>query len=437
MSKKPRPIRPRLPRGRLKVLVLSLLSPGVFIAKGQDALFNEIGVQGAINSQQTFVPAPAQPHLGPVLYNLGASAALTYNDNINGAQIGAEADIISQTGINLGLEWQATEHSDLRLNSGIGYLHYFRYAANSGLTVTPGSALDYALSWNNASLTFYDQTSYTREVAAEAAVANVATLPQFGNTAGLLGEWDPEHWTFQTSYSRVINLSDNAHDYLNSTLDEFFGRAGWRFATETQAGVEASGTLTSYQVASQSNNSSYSIGAYLEWLIKPWLEITARGGPTFYDFYSQGQGVANSSLNSYYVSLAINDQITDFLSQNLSVLRSIQLSANPGSQYVEQFTATYALSWAATRRISLDASLNYDDGQQPLVVGYDYLFGIIPVPIEATENYQLYSGSLSASWKFTDHLAASLAYSHTQRDSNLADRSYSSDSVTAQLNYTF
>jgi hypothetical protein len=147
--------------------------------------------------------------------------------------------------------------------------------------------------------------------------------------------------------------------------------------------------------------------------------------------------VANSSFNSYYVSLAVNNQITDFLSENLSVLRSIQLSANLGSQYVEQLTVAYSLSWALTRQINLSASLTCDDGQQPLIVGYDYIFGIIPVPIEGTENYQLYSGGLTAAWQFSDHLAASLAYSHTQRDSNLSGRSYSADSVTAQLSYNF
>ncbi len=423
----------------LKALVLLLLSRGAFTAKGQDALFNAVSIQGTINSQSSaFVPTPDQPHIGPIQYSLAAFTGLTYSDNINGAQTNAESDVLSQTGINLALEWPATEHSDLRLSTGLGYFHYFRYTANSGLTVTPGSALTYALSWNDASLTFYNQTAYTRQVTTEAALANVAALPQFGNTAGLLGEWDPGHWTFQTSYSHVNNLSDSTHDYLNSSLEEFFGRAGWRFAEATQAGVEASGSLTSYQVASQSNNSSYSAGGYLEWQIKPWLQLTARGGPTFYEFYPQSQGTANSSLDSYYVSLTMNNQITDFLSQDLSVVRSIQLSANQGSSFVEQLTVAYSLSWDLTRHINLSASVNYDDGQQPFVLGYlVYIPGVLVIPNEATENYQLYSGSLSASWQFTDHLGASLSYSHTQRDSNLSDRSFSADSVTVQLNYRF
>ena len=438
MSNKPRQIRPRLLRGRpLRAWVLFFLSPGVFMAKGQEALFNAIGVQGAINNQsQAFLPAPE--HLGPVLYTLGAYTSLTYSDNISGSQTNIESDFISQTGVNLGLQWAATEHSNLQLNTGIGYLHYFKFVGNSGLTVMPGSTLNYALTWDDASLTFYNQTAYTRQVTTEAALANVATLPQFGNTSGVLGEWDPEHWIFQTSYSHVINLSDSTHDYLNSTLEDFYGKAGWRFAPGTQVGAEASGGLTSYQVASQSNNSSYSVGAYLEWEVKPWLDITARGGPTFYEFFPQTAGVANSSLNSYYVSLSVSHQITDFLSENVSVLRSIQLAANQGSSFVQQLTAAYSLNWELTQRLTLSGSVTYDNGQQPFVEG-DLIDipGILVIPNTVTENYQLYGGSLSAAWRFTDHLTASLIYTHSQRDSNLPGRTYSADSVTAQLNYIF
>jgi hypothetical protein len=444
MNRRRAQIRPLLPQsGRCgfgrKALVLCLISPVAFMAKGQDALFNAISVQGAINNaSSTFVPAPDQPHLGPVRYDLGAYTSLTYSDNINGAQTNAESDVISQTGINVELEWPATEHSDLIVNTSIGYLHYFKYAGNNGLEVSPNSVLNYSLSWNDASLNFYDQSTYSRQVTTEAALANEVTVPQFGNTSGLSGEWDPGHWTFQTSYSHLINLSDSAHNYLNSTLEEFFGRAGWRFAEATQAGVEASYSLTSYQVASQSNNSSYSVGAYGQWQIKPWLQLIIRGGPTFYDFYSQSQGVANSSLDSYYISLALNHQISDFLSQNLAVNRSIQLGLNQGSDYVEQLTIGYSLNWVLTQRVNLSASLTYADGQQPFEIGYLIdIPGILVIPEEATENYQLYSGGLSASWQFTDHLGATLSYSHTQRDSNLSDRTYAADSITLQLNYHF
>jgi hypothetical protein len=421
-----------------KALAIFLISPGIFIAKGQEALFNAISVQNNIgNASSAFVPAPDQPHLGPVRYNVGVYTGLTFTDNVNNSQTNTESDVISQTGINLGLQWPATENSNLQLNTGIGYLHYFKYASNNGLVVTPDSILNYALTWDEASLNFYDQLTYTRQVYTEPALANVATLPQLGNTAGVLGQWDQGHWTFQASYSFVINRSDGSHNYLNSDLQELFGRAGWRFARATQAGVEASGGLTSYQAASQSNNSYYSLGAYVEWQVKPWLQLTARGGPSFYEFYPQTPGAVSSSLPSYYVSFAINHEITDFLSENLSLIRSIQLAANQGSDYVQQLSFDYSLNWEMTQHVNLGASLGYDNGQQPFTEGFIQIFPGVLVPIQVTEHYQLYSGGLSAGWQFTGHLTTSLAYSHTQRDSDFSGRSYATDSVTVQINYNF
>ena len=47
-----------------KALAIFLISPGIFIAKGQEALFNAISVQNNIgNASSAFVPAPDQPHL--------------------------------------------------------------------------------------------------------------------------------------------------------------------------------------------------------------------------------------------------------------------------------------------------------------------------------------------------------------------------------------
>lgn len=422
--------RARWPRSLISVaLLLPLLT-----AKGQDALYNAISLSGTIAAQSNpATPPPDTPHLGPVQLALGVYANSTYNDNINGSQSNPESDFIFQGGANLGLNWLATDRSDLQFATGIGYIHYLKYSANNGMVITPGSALTYSLSWNDLALTPYDQISYTRQVTSEAALANLATQPQFDNTAGIRAEWDPGHWILQASYGHDIFLSDNANDYLNRASEYFYTSAGWRFAKSTQVGVEASDSLAAYQLASQGNTDSQSVGAYVQWQILQSLNFTVRGGPTFYQFSMPVEDGGNSSLTSYYVSLATTEQLTDFLSQSLQINRSVQKGANAGSSYVQQLTAGYSISWALTRRISLAASVTYDDGQQPLVVGY--LLGIIP--IDGTENYQQYSGALQASWQCTDHLAASLGYNHWLRDSNLTGRSYSANSVTLGLTYTF
>ncbi len=413
---------------RLGFLSVSVMLP-LLAAKGQEALYSAVSLDRTIAAQSapTALP-PDRPHLGPVQLTLGVYGGVTYSDNINAAQNNPESDEILRGGANLGFDWPATDHSDLQLGTGIGYVHYLTYTANNGLEVNPDSALTYAVSLDDVVLTFYDQFSYTRQVTTEAALANVTTQPLLANTIGVRGEWDPGQWTLQTSYSHANFLSDEANNYLNRSAEYFFGRAGWRFAEATQAGVEASGGWTDYQQTSQQNNYNVSLGGFVEWQLRPSLHFTLRGGPTFYEFISQNSNVGNSSLTSYYVSLETSHQLTDFLSQDLTIVHAIQPGANQGSAYIEQLTVSYSLSWALTQRISVGPSLTYVNGQQPLE-NFPFVY--------VTEYYQLYTGSLQASWRFTDHLTGSLGYSRSQRDSNQPDRGYSEDSVSFNLSYAF
>ena len=416
------------PAGRQWGLISVCVSLPLFAARGQEALYNAISLDQTIAAQaNTVAPQPDQPHLGPVQLSLAAYYGVSYNDNINGSANQPEADVILQPGVNVGFNWPATDRSNLQFATGLGYVHYIKYTANNGMVVTPGTALTYALSWNDVVITLYDQLSYTRQVTSEAALANVAVLPQFDNVVGARVGWDPGHWTFQASYGHDIYLSDGAHDYLNRAAEDFFGRAGWRFAEATQAGLEASGSLTDYQVESQGTANSVSAGGYVEWQALQSFNLTLRGGPTVYQFSAPAQNGGNSSLNSYYASLAANQQLTDFLSHSLQVNRTVQLGVNQGSSYIEQLSVVYSVSWALTQRISLGATITYDDGRQPL--------GLFP--FQTIEKFQLYGGGLQASWRFTDHLTGSLGYNHWLRNSNLSNRGYSANSESLQLNYTF
>jgi hypothetical protein len=153
-------------------------------------------------------------------------------------------------------------------------------------------------------------------------------------------------------------------------------------------------------------------------------------------FYSPLSGASDSSasLDSYYVNLQATHQITDFLSHNLSILRSLQAGVNQGSGYNEQLAVSYGIIWMLTQRISVGASANYTDGKQPLT----QVLSSHPLIIgEANEEYQQYGGGFQASWSFTGHLSTSLSYNHFLRRSNLSGRDYSDNTVSLQLNYSF
>jgi hypothetical protein len=134
--------------------------------------------------------------------------------------------------------------------------------------------------------------------------------------------------------------------------------------------------------------------------------------------------------------LEVQHQLTDYLSQNLRVERDVQPGSSQGSDYVEQLTANYTLNYALTQYINVIGMVTVEDGTQPYV-NYIYTpFGDFPVST-TTEHYQRYGEGLQATWQATKRWSSSLGYHYWLRDSNVAGRSYSENSVSLNLTYTF
>jgi len=408
-------------------------------ATAQEALRSSLAYDQAVPPRQNEVvnPEPDQPHLGPAQLTLGAYTSVDYMDNVFYTQSNPQSDFILHAGVTTGIFWPLTTLSDITLNTGIGYAHYLKSSQNDYVEVTPNSVLNWNISLDDVVFTFYDQFSYTESVVTQPALVGTATFPIFDNTAGARVNWTPNQWLFQAGYSYDDYVPESpAFNYLERTSDYFFVRGAWRFAENTQAGLEASDSLTSYTVASQSGNSSVSVGPYAEWQITQAIHATIRGGPTFYFFDSSGAANQGSSLGSYYFGLQISHQLTDFLSHQISINREVSLGLNQGGNYSEQLTGTYSVSLALTQNIGLTVNASYVHGTQtfqnlvPVFPG----FGLL---LNQTENFDQYSMGPAVSWQATKKFSTSLSYNYYVRDSNLPARGYIENSFSMKLNYAF
>ncbi len=185
-----------------------------------------------------------------------------------------------------------------------------------------------------------------RRWSTEAALSDLATFPHFDNTIGLRASWLPNQWLVEGGYSHNNYFSDSSSlSYLDRSSEYFFGRGAWRFAEVTQAGLEASASLTNYRQSSQNDSWSISLGPYAEWQITQSIYATLRGGPTLYMFESGGSSAQGSDLSSYYLGLQVNQQLTSYLSHHLGIQRDVSLGVNQGGDYIEQFVASYSVSY--------------------------------------------------------------------------------------------
>lgn len=412
-------------------------------ASAQEALISALSIDPSITPPQNeaVIWGPDQAFLGPVRTSFGVFAGGQYNDNINGSEDSPEGDTILSAGVNLGLLWPATDNSALRFGAAIGYLLYLKHPADSGLEIAPDSALTWRIGFGDAILSLYDQFSYLQQAVEEPALANVATLPRLDNTIGARLSWEPNQWLLEGGYSFDYFVSPSTIDnYLDRDSQYFYTRDAWRFAENTQAGIEASASLTDYLESTEGSVRSLSVGPYGQWQVTQATYATGRVGEVFNFFDSSGPGMPASSLSSYYFGVDINNTPADFLSDRISVTRETGLGVNPGSGYVEETTGTASFSLSITPRVSLDGSVTYQRGNQPLesATVNPYAFGF-PVLLQETvkENFDYYGGGPTLTWRMTNKFSTRLNYSIWRRASNLPGRAFSQNIVTLNLNYGF
>lgn len=420
-----------------------LLASGLVLwdqpAVGQDALRSALTIEPVLGASPPVseLSSGSLPHLGPVQLETGAYTGLELNDNINSSQSEAKPDLLLRGGLNLGLLWPATSESNLHFNSNFGYVHYLRYSQYDHLEVAPTSALSWSIGLQDGNLAFFDQFGYSQQVLAESAISGLATFPRFNNSIGTQLHWSPGRCTFDSGYTHNDSFSDSKQfEYLNSSSEFFFVRAGWRFGDISQAGLEASSSLTSYQLLAQNGNYSISLGPYTDWQVTRSLHLSLRGGPVLYIFQSQPGFSQDKQLDAYYLGFEVAHQLTDFFTHKINLQRDVRQGLNRGSSYIEEFTATYSGSLSLTSKVELGVAVTYEQGTQPLEVPVNvFPFGTFLVL--STENYSRYGTTLNASWRVTNKLAANLAYAHWSRASNLTGLGYDVNTVSLNLSYTF
>jgi hypothetical protein len=371
--------------------------------------------------------------LGPIDGVFSLSSGLYLDDNVCLTETHKESDAILRSGVNMSLAWNATEQSNLRFETGVTYVEYFRGVEESGPEINPDSALAYTARIGDGSVTLFDQFDYLREARTESALANISHLSRAENTIGVRGQWAPNEFRTELGYSHNEYFSDSvSFQYLNRSAEYVFARGAWGFADSSEIGLESGGNVTSYENAKQNDNYAISVGPYVEWQATPSLRVTARGGPSFTTFSANPIPSQGSTLQTYYLGFDLAQEITPFLSQKIRVARDIQPGLNQGSAFIEQLTASYSVLYSLTQAFSLSFGFTYENGQQP------FLFEI---PGGGTftelERFDRYTVLPEISWRFTDHFTAATRFSHSFRTSNLVGRNYIENVLSWHLTYQF
>ena len=358
---------------------------------------------------------------GPVTFDVGLAYALDWNDNIRYASSSLEDDFIHRPQLNLRAVWPAKEHSSLSFGVGIGYLKYMKNSDLDRFVVTPDSELAWDIRVKDCVFTLYDRFQYSQDVLSQGALSGTAEFPRIENTAGARGRWYLERYLFELGYGHYNFFAESSdYAYLNRSSELLFGRAAYRFAQATHAGVETSSSLTSYDPASRSDNTSVSVGPFVEWQITRAIRLSLRGGYVFYFFDPSQLDPQGHDLSSWYAGIEANHQLTKYVTHGLTASREASQGINLNSEFMELLSVRYFLSWAFYRHARFTGDFLYEHGSEPQTEEYDrFGFG-------AGLNYQLLR-----------RLSAGVLYRLYNKDSDFNSFDYRQNGVTLSVGYQF
>lgn len=400
----------------------------------QEALRESLaGEKAADERKKTLEDQPYNLKLGPASLDFSSSLNFQYNDNINLMETGAQQDLILLPQLNTHVFWPVTDKNALNLTLGLGYSAYVAHPAYDYLVVAPDSELSFDMFVRDFRFTFFDRFSYTENPLANGAVSGVANFGGLDNVAGMNAAWDLNKVVLSAGYGHDSYISATPQfNYMNRASELFFSRAGFVVNRTTLAGVEATGSLTTYDLSFLNNNAGYSAGVFLTWILSPHLQIRPRAGYVNYTFQTEGVIGRSGNPSTYYFNLAIDHTVNRFVSQSLEAGREVQLGTY--SDFTELLFVRWNTSWKIIKDVTLGTQFFYEHGNYPPIVLLlapgqpTYLFG---------DKFDRVGGVISLGYQLTRKLSTTLAYQFTLKDSADPSLSYRQNALTLGLNYHF
>jgi hypothetical protein len=394
-------------------------------APAQEALRSSLAGDAAAEAQRRAdMEMPFTIKTGDFRLLLTPSFNQYWNDNINLVSSNPQSDFILQPMLGLSASYPLTSRNVLRLNTAIGYDFYLEHPQYSGVRVLGGSELSFDAYVQDFRFNVHDRFQYTQNPSTEASVANTADYGGLDNFAGGSVLWDLQDVVLTLGYDHENFVSSTAqYDYLTRASELLVSRAGFRFHPAFIAGIEGTGSLTTYeQNTTLNNNDGYSAGVYGDWQPGHHTHVQLRGGYTEYFFQQAGPTLPAFDANGWYADLTVNQDITETISYSISAGHELRLGIQANN--VEDWYVRPRVSWKLLKDLTFITSLGYETGQQ-----------LLATQPPSSESYGWFWFGFDANYGLTKKLMVGLTYRFTDRASNLSSRGYAQNLVGLRLSY--
>ena len=414
---------------RILVAFLLVLLGHASIVYAQDAVRPSLAGEAASEARRQDIDRiPYNLLVGPVRFRLGATFGIEYNDNINLAEVNEQDDVILRPQVNFDAIWPVTQLNTLRMDIGLGYAWYIDHsnANTNNILITPGSQIAFDIFVGDFRINIHDKMSLQQDPVGQLALSNTIDYGRFENVAGVSVLWDLNKALVTLGYDHYTYVSTtSAFDYLNRNAEMLSGSLSFAVTSTTNIGVEANGVFTYYDQQVLNDSTTYSVGGFAESQITDNLRFRIAGGYQWIDF--DNNGIVSllfgdqSNLSDWYGNLLITHRLNATIKQTLSAGHEGQLGIN--SNFIALNYVRHTVSWNIIRNTLLSTEFFYEDA--------DDSGGFI------REHLHRYGGALTIGYQLTPHVTLGARYQYTQKDSDVALRSYEQNRVSVDGTYSF
>ena len=353
------------------------------------------------------------------------SLGIGWNDNINASSSGAESSFILQPKVQFDMTYPITDVNLLTLNLGLGYDEYFGHPKNSGWRINTGSGVAFDIFVKDFVINLHDRVSYSQDTSQNPEVANAPNFGNFENTIGLATTWLLKNASFTLGYDHQNTVSpEAAYDYQNNGAEILLARATFIVDPKVQTGLEGTVALTDYTQPVLNDNTAYSLGPFVSWQPGTALQLTARGGYTYYQFDQTSTTIKSADISTYYLDLTVTHAATEVISYGFSAGRNVELGYQ--SDATELWYVRPNVTWHIFQHISLLTGFTYEHGIQ----------GAGDASGGLNEIYDWLGFNVGLNWPVMKRLTVGLNYRLTLRSSDLPDNGYSQNVIGLLFTYT-
>jgi hypothetical protein len=395
-------------------------------AAAQEALRTSLAGDAAAEARRVQLQSlPYTVKAGDFRLLVVPSLGLDWNDNINLSRDNAVSDFILRPLVALNASYPLGAYNVLTLSVAFGYDKYLNHDEYSQWRLDSGSEFSFDVYVKDFWFNFHDRFQYSQDPSQEAAVAGTGNYGTFQNTAGLSGTWDLEDIVLTLGYDHLNVLSTSSQfNYIDRASEMVDARAGLRLHPQLTVGVEGTASFTTYNQAVLNDNQVYSAGIYGDWRPGSYFSVQPHFGYTIFKSSQTSSSVQGGDLSSWYASLTLTHQITDFLSYSLSAGHEIRAGVQSGA--IEDSYVRPNINWNVIKDVTLQTSFSYEHGTEG---------GGQQASLQE-KSYDWYGGGLSLSYSPMKKVRISANYRLTLRSSDVASREYTQNMVGLQIAYT-